>query len=132
MRPRRLRDQVADDEDLVRVKPDRRLVHDDHRGLRQDRLGDADALAEPLRELADDLVADALQVAELEDLVDPGPELAAGDLLKPAPEVQVLAHAHLVGERVVLGHVAHAPLDRVGLRATGNPQIETCPEVAGR
>jgi hypothetical protein len=82
--PAQARDQVAHDQDLVGIEADRRLVHDDDGRLREDRLGDADALAEPLGELADDLVADALQVAELEHLVDPRPELAARHLLEPA------------------------------------------------
>jgi hypothetical protein len=76
--PAQAGDQVAHDQDLVGVEADRRLVHDDDGRLGQDGLGDPDALAEPLGELADDLVADALQVAELEDLVDPRAQLARG------------------------------------------------------
>jgi hypothetical protein len=125
-------DEVAHDEDLVRVEADGRLVHDDDGRLGEDGLGDADALAVALGELADDLVADALQVAELEHLVDARAELAARDLLQPAAEVEVFAHAHVLGQRVVLRHVADAALDLVGCVATGTPQMRTLPEVAGR
>ena len=44
-----------------------------------------------------------------------GPELAPRDLLEPAPEVKVLADAHVLRKGVVLRHVAHPPLYRVGL-----------------
>ena len=77
-------------------------------------LGDPDPLAVALGEPADDLVADPLQVAELEHLVDPGAELSPGNLLQPAPEIEVFAHPHVLGQGVVLGHVADPALDLVG------------------
>ena len=84
-------DQVADDQDLVRVEADRRLVHDDDRRLGEHGLGDADPLAEarlrehPLRMI---LWRVALQVSRSSgDLIDPGAELAARDLLEPSPEI---------------------------------------------
>jgi hypothetical protein len=75
-------DEVAHDEDLMRVEADGGLVHDDHGRFGEDGLGDADALAVAFGELADDFVADALQVADFEDLVDARAEFAAGTSLR--------------------------------------------------
>ena len=88
--------------------------------LGEDGLGDADALAVALGELADDLVADAFQVAELEHLVDARAEFAAGDFLQPAAKIQVFADAHVLGQRIVFRHVADLALRFVRLGGDRN------------
>ena len=62
---RQLADQRADLADLVRVEPDGRLVEDDHVGVVDDRLRDADALLVALGQRADQPVADVGQAAAL-------------------------------------------------------------------
>ena len=119
----------------MRVEADGRLVHDDDGRLGEDGLGDADPLAVAFGELADDLVANALEVAELEHLINARAEHAALDLLQPPAEIEVFRHPHVLGQRIVLGHVADLALDLVGLRRDGHAADADAPgrgrQVAG-
>ncbi len=57
--------------DLPRVEADGRLVEDQHRGLVDERLGQADALPEALREVAEQAAASPRSSPQrLEDAVD--------------------------------------------------------------
>ena len=112
-------DEVAHDQNLMRIEADRRLVHDDHGRLGEDGFGDADALAVTFGKLADDFVADAFQVAEFEDFVDARAEFAAGDFFQAAAEIEVLADAHVFRQWVIFRHVADEAFDGVGLGGDG-------------
>ena len=68
-----LADQLAGLADLRRVEAGRRLVEDQHRGVREQRVGEPDPLAVALRQRADELPADVRQPAPLHDVVDPLP-----------------------------------------------------------
>ena len=126
------RDQVADDQDLVGIQADGRLIHDDHRRLGEDRLGDPHPLPKALGQLADDPVADPLQIADLEDLVDPRAKLAPGHLLQPSPEIQVFADPHVLRQRVVLRHVADPALDLVRPGGDGKAADPNVPGGGGK
>ena len=67
-------------------RPAGRLVHDQHVGVVQQRLGHRHPLAVSLGELADRLVGDRRQRAELDDRLDPLPEPTAGRCPGPRPK----------------------------------------------
>ena len=56
MRLAKFSDQVADFNDLLWIKPDRRLVQDDHLGVAKQRLGDSDTLTVSLGKRSDHAV----------------------------------------------------------------------------
>ncbi len=109
-------DQVAHGADLVRVEADGRLVEDEERRVVHHGVGQADALAEPLRERADDLAAHVLEVAEPLHVVDAVAHGARGDALEPGAEAEELVDPHVGVERDVLRHVADvaADVERIG------------------
>ena len=122
-------DEIADDEDLMRIQADGGLVHDNDGRLGEDGFGDADALAVAFGKLADDFVPDPFQVAELENFVDARPEFAAGDLFEAAAKIEILRDAHVFRERIVFRHVADLALDIVRLSCDGQAAD---PDTAGR
>ncbi len=73
--PRQLADERADLADLVRIEADGRLVQDDHVGVVDDGLSDADALLVALGQRADEPLADIDQAAAL---LGVGQRFAAG------------------------------------------------------
>ncbi len=101
-----LADQRPDLQDLDRVQARRRLVEDQDRRVVQQRLGQADPLAEPPRELPDDPVLDLLQPAPGDDLGHRAPHVRPRHVLEPGPEPQELPHPHLGVERDALRQVA--------------------------
>ena len=64
-------DEIAHDENLMWIETDGRLIHDDDRWFRQNRFGDAHALAESFGELADDFMTHTFEITEFQNLVDP-------------------------------------------------------------
>src|SRR5213594_3301262 len=76
-------DQLADLHHLLRVKADGGLVKDEHLRFVYQRLGDADALAIPLGQVANNAVSDLFQATRLHHSVDltfalgPGTSLAS-------------------------------------------------------
>ena len=100
-----LLDQRAHLADLARVQADRRLVEDDHRRVVEHGLGDADALPQPLRESADQLVGTVAEVDLLHRALDR--RGAVGDPVQPRHEVQIAPHGHLRIDRRGLGKVAY-------------------------
>ena len=70
-----LADQRPDLADLERVEARRRLVEDQDRRVVHHRLGQADPLAEPPRELADDPVLDLAELAPGDHFADRPPPL---------------------------------------------------------
>ena len=113
-------DEVAHELDLVGVEADGWLVHDDDGGLGEDGLGDADALAEAFGEFADDAVAFASEVADFHDFGDARGEAAAGEFLEASAIVEVFGDAHVLGERVVFGHVTDEAFDFLRARGDGD------------
>ena len=65
-------DQLAGLDDLLGVEAGGRLVEDQHVGVVQDGLGEADALAVALGELADELPAHVADAGLADRLVDAG------------------------------------------------------------
>ena len=86
-------DQVADLGDLARIEADRRLVQDQHVRLAEQRLGQPDALAVPLGELADQLARAVLDVGRVHHPVDLLAALDARDALDLRHEVEIAADA---------------------------------------
>ena len=70
-------DELPDADDLLGIEPDRRLVEDQHLRIGDERLGEADPLAVPLREPPDQPLAHVGDLAPLEHLADAAPPLAA-------------------------------------------------------
>jgi hypothetical protein len=99
-------DDVADVADLVRVETCRGLVEHEERRLRNERIGEPDALAIALREIADEDVRDVEHVRLLHRVVDERATVAARDALQLRAEREVFADAHLRIERDRFGHVA--------------------------
>src|SRR4051812_46965505 len=102
---------------LLVVHPGHRLVEEEQGGFERERAGELDALLQPVWEGVHDLLADVLDLEEVDDLLD---HLALGDLLAlagavvdaageeagPLPEVtadeEVVEHRHALEERDVL------------------------------
>ena len=99
-------DQLADPHDLLGVEADRRLVEDEHLGIRDQRLGEPDALPVPLRQPRDQPVPHVGDLAALQHLADPAAPLAPADALHVRDEVEVRGDRHVAVERDVLGQVA--------------------------
>ena len=112
-------DQPADLDALVRVEPLGRLVQHQQIGAVQDRLRQADALAEPLRELGDRPVVDAFDPGRRNRGVQRLPAGQALELPQIGDEGEVIVDQHVFVQRVVLGEVPDAALrgpGRVGER----------------
>src|SRR5438552_12703872 len=82
-------DQAPDLDDLPRVEPDRRLVeHEDGRVVDQC-LREADALAEALREVAEEPVPHAPEAARLEDALEGRGNVVAAHAFQPREEAEL-------------------------------------------
>jgi hypothetical protein len=90
----------------VGIETDGGLIHDNDRRFGEDGIGYADALAVAFGKFADDTMADTAQIAELDDFIEARVEAAARETLEAAAQVEILRDAHIVGEGVVLRHVA--------------------------
>ena len=124
-------DQVAGLHDLLRVEAGGRLVEDQHVRVVEDRLGQADALAVALRELAAVAAGHVGDARLLHRRVDLRALRLGGDALDARDEHQVFAHGHLGVERRRLGQVAGARLASSGWSKTSNPPTSALPVVAG-
>ena len=67
-------DQIADVDDLIGIEPDGRLVEDEQRRLRDQRLRQSHPLAETLGELADLALAHLVEADGADHLLDAGGE----------------------------------------------------------
>ena len=112
-------DQLADRELLVRVESVRRLVHDEHLRIVDDRRGECGALAVALRERLDRLPGDLLEL-RLDDNV----RNSLPDVGKPAhlgDEREVVADRHRLVARRGLGEVPEGGLRRDRIRGDVMP-----------
>ncbi len=107
--PPELLDEVPDLAHLVGIEADGRLVEDEDLGIVGEDVGEADALAVALGEMADDAVRDVGDPHALEGPEDPPRPLPEGDLLQPRPEPEEVRDPHLLVEGDVLGEVPDAP-----------------------
>ncbi len=98
--------ELAHLDDLHRVEAARGLVEDEELGLVHDRLRQPDALAVAVRQVADGLALDVLDVGARGDLGHPARDLARAQAAQPAGEAQVLADAHVGVQRRGLGQEA--------------------------
>ena len=101
-------DVVAKLADLVGIESGRRLVHDQDVGIVQQRLGQAHALLEPLRQPADRLLDHQPQRTQLDDGVDAALE-GLPELARLAEEGEQLERRHVGIQRAVLRQVSQAP-----------------------
>ena len=99
-------DQGAHRTNLGRIEPGGRLVEDQYRGIGQQGVGEADALAVTFRQSADDLPANVAEPAAFEDIFDASPPRVAVEILDAAAETKVFLDAHLKIERAAFRHVA--------------------------
>ena len=89
-----------------------RLVHEHERRLDDDGAGDGDALLLAAGKLAGQLVLLAVQAHERHRLVDAALRLGARHAAHHQAEADVLAHAHMREQGIVLEHHAEAALFR--------------------
>ncbi len=88
--PASVLDELARLDDLLGIEARGGLVEDQHIGVVDDRLGQADALPVALGELAQQLVAHVADGAALQDLIHAPAEVGLRDALEPRHEGQVL------------------------------------------
>ncbi len=96
----------------ARVERAERLVQEQHLRFRSERARERHALALPARELRGVAVPEALQLHEVEQVVDARPQLRLGPLPDRQPERDVVTHRHVLEGRVVLEHEPDAALLR--------------------
>ena len=98
-------DQVADLDDLLGVKTDRRLVENDDLGVADERLRDADSLAVALGQIANDAVVNVL---DLNDLANLRQMLLAiqRTALELVVEVEIFLDGHVQVQGGLLGQIA--------------------------
>ena len=82
------------------------FIHDQYRGIVQDRLRETGPLPVPLRQGSDHLPADIADEAATDNSVDAAEDFAARHLPHVGAESEVLVHPHFGVERHVLGQVA--------------------------
>jgi hypothetical protein len=107
--------EVAHLHDLRRIQAGRRLVENEQRGFVHDGLGQAHALAIPVRQLADDLAVHVAQGGFLLGLGDARRGFAGGHLAQARRKGQVGTHGHLGIERGKVGQKADLLADLVGV-----------------
>ena len=107
-------DEGADFNNLLGVQAHGGLVQNEHRGVADQRLGNAHALLIALGEVADEPVVHVFDLHQLADLLQ---VLLPGELglLQLIHEVQVLFHRHIHVQGRQLRQVADHFLDLVGL-----------------
>ena len=88
--------------DATGIETGGRLVEEDDRRIAEQRACERDALAEPLREAAAEIVRPAGEVDRRQRLPDPG--LRLRELVQPGEELEVLGHGETQVEAGVLGH----------------------------
>ena len=105
-------------ETAPRFRVDRtgRLVEEQQLRRMHDRAGQRQALLLPAAHGAGELRRLRLQVVGLEQGVDPLAARRARQALHAGEEQQVLAHAEVLVQRELLGHVPHPPPQGLGLR----------------
>jgi hypothetical protein len=98
-------DQLPRFDDLLGIEPRRRLVEDQHLGIVNERLREANPLLVALRELAAVPRRHVVHVRALHDGGDPLFPLLWWHALDARDEIQILAHGHVRIERRRLGQV---------------------------
>ncbi len=90
------------------------LVEEEHAGLDRERAGERDALALAAGELRRVAVGEPRELDQVEEVADPAADLGPARPLRSLPGVEavgdVVGHAHVLEQRVVLEHEAHGPL----------------------
>ena len=107
-------DQVADLDDLLRVKADGRLVENQHRRIAQQGLRDADALLVALGQVRNQALVNIVDLDKIADLLDVL-LLRDLDLLEVVHEIKVLLDRHVHIQRRHLRQIADELLHLGGL-----------------
>ena len=92
-----------------------RFVEEQQFRLVDHRAGQRQTLLLPAAHRASQLLLAVLEVVLLDQLIDPSPRLHARDVLHGRQEFQVLAHRQVLEQRELLGHVADAGAQLLGL-----------------
>jgi hypothetical protein len=108
MLPAEFPDQPPRCDDLRGVQPDRRLVKDQHRRVVQQRVGQPDALAIALGQVADGLALHVIQPAAVQHVLDASLTSNAIQVAQARAEIEVFTNLHLRVQRHVLRQVAKA------------------------
>ena len=116
-------DQVAHVTDPAGVEPVGRLVQDQQPGLAQERDGEPEPLAHPLRVAADPVTGPLAQLDELEQLLDPAATVAA---VEGREQLEILAPAQIGIEVRRLDEPGHA------VERFGQLVLRVAPEQTGR
>ena len=106
------RDQRAHLVLLVGIEAVGRLVEDQHVGIVQQRLGEADAALEALGQRLDRLVEHAAELGALDRQVDAPLRLGAGEAADLRDEVEKPGRRHVGIGRRAFGQIADMPLGR--------------------
>ncbi|MPM77346.1 hypothetical protein SDC9_124349 [bioreactor metagenome] len=107
--PQRVND-LSNFDDLLRVEAARRFVENDIFRIAAERLGNADALAIALGEIADQAILHVLQPDLIENALEMALDLPLRHAHELADEHQILVDGHLRVERRELRHVAQVTL----------------------
>jgi hypothetical protein len=112
---RQAANEVACLDDLLRIEARGWLVQNQHIGIVNERLREADALLEAFRELAAVAIGDLADPGAIHDRRHPLPAFSRGNALDAGDEVEIFTCRHLGIERRRLRQVPGAPLggDRV-------------------
>ncbi len=113
--PAHFLDQLPDLHDLVGVQSGRGLIEDEHLGIVDHRLGQADALAVALAKLSDALVFLGIEAAHAHHLGQALADPAIGQALHACRETQVVEHGHVLVQWVVLRQIADVAADGLEL-----------------
>ena len=111
----------------LRVERAERLVEQQHLRLHGERARERHALPLAARQLVGVAVGEAVQVDQLEQLVDAGLDLVLRALADAEPEGDVVPHGHVLERGVVLEHEADAALLGADRRRVLTPLIITLP-----
>ena len=118
------------------IQARRGLVEDEHRGIMDERLGQAEPLLHPLGEPVDVIVSLVGQVEQVEHFADDLLAVRTGDLVGDGEEVEELPDFHAVVDAEIVGHEADDPPDRHRLGgdrvARDAPLAERRPQQGGQ
>ena len=103
----------------LRIEGPERLVEEEDPRADRQRPGEGHSLALAAGELRGLPRTEVVEAHQMEQLVDPGLDLGLRGFPHPHPEGDVLEHAHVAEEGIVLEHEAHVPLSGVAVGDVG-------------
>ena len=110
-----LAQQLAELNARARVQTGRRFVKEQHLGVVDEGVGEAQALLHAAREAADVRLALGREIDQLQQVADHALSLGGSKAVAPTEEVQVLPDLHVVVDPKGVGHVAEDAPNRLGV-----------------